>query len=564
MFESLSSAAEKHLLTDGKIDGLTVDWTPPMNAEHGDLATAIALRLAKKVKKSPQEIATSLARALSSHPDVEKTEVAGAGYVNVWLKPAVLLAELKNVTKSLKSKNVRKEAPVIIEGSDPNIAKPLGVHHIMPTIIGQALVNFYEHAGYPVIAWNYIGDWGTQFGSLAVAVEKWGKKKTTKEYSMDELLELYVRFHSEIEKNPELEKEGREAFRRLEQGDKKLLQFWEDVVVITKAALTPIYKRLQVSYDLELGESFYNDKTEVILAEGKKKGVFTEGEGGSLIVTFPEETGFPPYLVQKGDGATLYSTRDLAQMKYRIETYHPQEILIPTDISQKLHFEQLVETCKRLGLELPAFENVLFGRMRFADKSMSTRKGNILKLEEVIDEAVKRADAIIKERGEAIQTDNPQDLAEMMGVGALVYGILSQNRKMDVVFDWDKMLSFEGNSAPYIQYTHARAKSVLRKAGVDDAQPGKVPNLTPHERRLLSHLLQFQSALDQARTEHLPHKLATYLYELGQRYNAFYNQDDILQAEEPQRSLRLHLTSLTAAVLKVGASLLTLRVPERM
>lgn len=274
----------------------------------------------------------------------------------------------------------------------------------------------------------------------------------------------------------------------------------------------------------------------------------------------------PPYLIVKGDGATLYSTRDLAQMRYRIDTYHPQEILIPTDIAQKLHFQQLIETCKRLGWELPAFENVLFGRMRFADKSMSTRKGNILKLEHVLDEAVARAEEIIQERGEAIQTDDPKALAEMMGAGALVYGILSQNRKMDMVFDWEKMLSFEGNSAPYLQYTYARAKSVLRKAGVEgaDADVAAVETLTAHERRVFAHLLQFADVLEETRREKLPHKLATYLYELGQRFNSFYNSDDILQAPEPQKGLRLRLTSLTAAVLKAGASLLTLRVPERM
>ena len=252
-------------------------------------------------------------------------------------------------------------------------------------------------------------------------------------------------------------------------------------------------------------------------------------------------------------------------MRYRIDTYHPQAIYILTDIAQKMHFEQLVETCKQLEWELPAFENVLFGRMRFVDKSMSTRKGNVLKLEHVLDEAVARAQSIIDERGDAIQTDNPKELAEMMGVGSLVYGILSQNRKMDMIFDWDKMLSFEGNSAPYLQYTYARARSVLRKAEVgDDLSPPKVDAFTPNERLLLTRLLQFGAALEEARAEHLPHKLANYLYQLCQDFNLFYNTEQMLQAEEPQRSLRLFLTSLTSVVLRTGAELLTLRVPERM
>ena len=564
MFSSLTSAAEKHLQTEGGIDGVTLDWSPPQNAEHGDICTSIALRIAKKVNKQPREIADALAKALSGHGDVEKAEVAGAGYVNLWLKPSAFLAEVKNIADALEPKKEGKGAPVIIEYSQPNIAKPLGIHHVIGTVIGQTLVNLYRHDGQKVIAWNYIGDWGTQFGKLAVAYAKWGGSKPVKEHSLDELLALYVRFHEELKTNEGLEDEGREAFRKLEEGDRELRAFWSDVVSVTKASLADIYGRLHVSFDMDLGESFYEGKMEPILEEGKKKGVFVEGKEGSLIVEFPEESNMPPYLVLKGDGATLYSTRDIAQMRYRIDEYAPKEILILTDIAQKLHFEQLAATCEKLGWKLPAFENVLFGRMRFSDKSMSTRKGNILKLEHVLDEAVARAEEIIKERGESIQTDEPTELAEMMGTGALVYGILSQNRKMDMVFDWDKMLSFEGNSAPYLQYTYARAKSVLRKAGVEDAKPGDVATLTPHERRVFTHLLQFGSVLEAARAEKLPHKLANYLYELAQRYNAFYNSDDILQAPEPQKGLRLHLTSLTAAVLKAGASLLTLRVPERM
>ncbi len=271
----------------------------------------------------------------------------------------------------------------------------------------------------------------------------------------------------------------------------------------------------------------------------------------------------PPYLVQKGDGGTLYSTRDIAQMRYRTDTYAPQKILIFTDIAQKLHFEQLVATCAQLEWELPPFENVLFGRMRFADRSMSTRKGNILKLEDALDEAVSRAEKLIEERGEKIQTEDPAGLAEMMGVGALVYGILSQNRKMDMVFDWDKMLTFEGNSAPYVQYTHARARSVLRKAG-SDGSVSDIQEVTQKERALMKLILLFGATVEDARAEHLPHKLTNYLYELCQAFNSFYNSDEILTAAAEVRDFRLSLTKLTADVIKTGAELLTLRVPDRM
>ena len=281
---------------------------------------------------------------------------------------------------------------------------------------------------------------------------------------------------------------------------------------------------------------------------------------------FPEESNLPPYLVEKSDGATLYSTRDLAQMRYRIDTYSPHAIFILTDIAQKLHFEQLKATCDELQWELPVFENVLFGRMRFRDQTMSTRKGTVLKLDQFLDEAVRRATAVIKSHGDAIHTDNPAELAEMMGVGAVAYGILSQNRKMDIVFDWDKMLSLDGNSAPYLQYTHARAKSVLRKAGITDIvdAPDVISDVTEKERMLVNTLAEFQRVLDEARITLMPHTLANYLFQLCQHFNTFYNDEPILQAEEPHRSLRLALTSYTAHVLKTGAELLTIRVPDRM
>ena len=560
--KKLQANAEK-ILSKEFGESTEIHFDVSLDEIHGDLTTSAALQLAKKLKKKPHDIAKVLADGLSSTEGVLKTEVAGPGFVNVTLTTEALLREIPHVRSSCSAKKKRKEAPVIVEYSQPNIAKPLGIHHIIGTVVGQAVSNLYEFSGYPVIRWNYIGDWGTQFGKLAVAKEKWSPTKETLSMTLTDLLELYVKFHEEVEKDATLEDQGREAFLRLEKGDKALLAFWKDVVTVTKSSLAHLYERLHVSFDLDLGESFYSDKMDSILKDGEQKKVFVEGKEGSLIVEFPEESGMPPYLVRKGDGATLYSTRDIAQMRYRMDTYNPQSILIFTDIAQKLHFQQLVETCRRLGWELPAFENVLFGRMRFADRSMSTRKGNILRLEEALDEAVSRAEKLIEERGEKIQTDDPKGLAEMMGVGSLVYGILSQNRKMDMVFDWDKMLSFEGNSAPYVQYTHARARSVLRKAG-EEGKAAAVDTLTSRERLLLKLLLSFDDTVESARREHLPHKLTNYLYDLCQAFNSFYSSDAILTAEGQTRELRLLFTALTAEVLKCGAELLTLRVPDRM
>lgn len=534
-----------------------------MEQGRGDLTTSVALQVAKKVNKKPLEVAKMLAEALAHDDSVEKAEAVMPGFVNVTLKTPILFASLTVTLDACAPKKNNKEKPVVMDYSAPNIAKPLGIHHILSTVIGQSIANLYRHQGYEVVAVNHIGDWGTQFGKLAVAYKKWGDKQIS-EYSLDDLLKLYVQFHDEAEKNAALEDEGRAAFSELEKGDSELKKFWITVVDITMQSLHDMYERLHISFDKTQGESFYEDKMQPIIDEGIKKKVFVEGKEGALIVEFSEESKMPPAIALKGDGSTIYLTRDLATAKYRIDTWHPQSILYVVDIAQQLYFKQLFATLQQLGWELPHLEHVFFGRMRFSDASMSTRKGNIMRLEHVLDEAVKRADEIIKERGEKIQTDDPAALAEMMGVGSVVYGVLSQNRTLNMVFDWDKMLSFEGNSAPYLQYTHARARSVLRKAEVEDAPIAAVSDLTSHERALVKLLLTFGSVLETARAEHLPHKLTNYLYDICQHFNSFYNSDDILGAEETTKKARLALTALTARVLRTGAEILTLRVPERM
>jgi arginyl-tRNA synthetase len=566
MFDTLTRAASQILSEKYGVTDAAIEWQIPRELDHGDAATSIALQLAKRLGKNPREIASDLAQGLAGVQGVESTVVAGAGYVNVKLTAEGFMHEFNRAREFTSPKKAKKsDAPVIIEYSQPNIAKPLAIHHLIGTVVGQSIANLYRHMGYNVVSWNYIGDWGTQFGKLAVAYAKWGNKKPVKDLTIDELLDLYVQFHKEVEAHPELEDEGRAAFLKLEKGDAELRAFWSDVVAVTKASLAGLYERLHVSFDTDIGESFYEDKMQSVIDEGKKKKVFTEGEGGALIVQFPEETNIPPYLVVKGDGATLYSTRDLAQMKYRMEEYKPQSILIFTDIAQKLHFEQLALTCKMMGWDVPEFENVLFGRMRFADTSMSTRKGTVMKLEHVVDEAVERAKEVIESHRETIQTQDEADLAEMMGTGALVYGVLSQNRKMDMVFDWDKMLSFDGNSAPYLQYTHARAKSVLRKAEVEGVEEfPNVKTLSNNERMLLRTLVSFPRMLEDARETKMPHKLATFLFQLCQDFNAFYNTDPILKSKDPEKTFRLALTTHTAAFLRTGAELLTLRLPEYM
>lgn len=562
--DCVQAQAAKILSQRFGLDDVFALWTIPADPSHGDFATAIALQVAKRLKKNPAEIATVLAEGLSLVSGVERADVAGAGYVNVVLTSKALLEGLKNTRGAiLPAKTRTDEAPVIVEYSQPNIAKPLGIHHIMSTVIGQAIANLYRHLGYNIIRVNHIGDWGTQFGKLAVAMEKWGTKSAS-ECSLDELLALYVKFHEEAEKDSSLDDAAREAFLKIEQDDPKLRQFWRDVVAVTMKAMNTLYERLDVHIEHAHGEAMYEEMMAPILQEGMEKGVFKKGDKGAIVVEFPPEKQLPTAVVQKGDSATIYMTRDFAQIRYRIDRWHPKDIFYVVDTAQALHFQQLFAAVEMLGWDLPHLEHLVIGRMRFQDKAMSTRKGNILKLEHVLDEAVARATDVIQGRGDTIQTDNAKDLAEMIGVGSVVYGVLSQNRKMGMIFDWDKFLSFEGNSAPYLQYTHARACSVLRKVPKIDAAFPEVSSLSPSERSLVHVLLQYPDVLKAACEDHLPHTLAHYLYELAQAFNAFYNSEQILQSEEPKRSLRVALTALTRDVLASSAGILTLRLPERM
>lgn len=566
MFSALQSKAASVLERAYGVSDLSITWEWPQQAEHGDIATPIAMQLARQLKVSPKLIAEQLAKGLLEDTSVERTEVAGPGYVNVWLRPSALLSELHATRRSCSPAPTREgEPPVIIEYSQPNIAKPLGIHHIMSTVIGQAIANIHAHLGAPTLRVNHIGDWGTQFGKLAVALEKWGSKPV-KECSIDELLKLYVKFHEEAEKDPSLEDLGRDAFRRIEQGDERLRAFWQDVVDITMRAMQKLYERLHVHIEHAHGEAMYEDMMPPILKEGLKKKVFKQGEKGAIVVEFPEETKLPTAVVQKGDSSSIYMTRDFAQIRYRIDRWNPSAIYYVVDVAQSLHFQQLFATVRMLQWDLPHLEHLVIGRMRFTDRKMSTRKGNILKLEEVLDEGVKRASALIKERGDAIQTDDPKALAEMMGTGAVVYCMISQNRLSDLVFDWDRMLAFEGNSAPYLQYTYARARSVLRKAGndVDPVLPQDAMHLEKSERSLVAMLIRFPAVLEEACTAHLPHILANYLHQLCQSFNTFYSSVPILQASGSERALRLSMTDLAASVLQCGAELLTLRVPDRM
>lgn len=541
----------------------------PSDEAHGDYASNIALQLTKQLKKAPQDIAKTIIENLEKGDLIEKAEVAGPGFINIYLSEKYLNGELKNALKEDYGKSkIGKNKNLIVEYSAPNIAKPLGVHHLLSTIIGQSLYNIFKELGFNAISINHIGDWGTQFGKLIYAYKKWGKKAEVEKNPIDELLKLYVQFHEEAEKDEKLEDEGRNEFKKFEEGDKENRELWEWFVGESMKAINKTYDKIGgIHFDETQGESFYEDKMEPILEEGKKKKIFSEGDEGSYIVKYEDENT-PPLVVQKKDGATLYSTRDLATIKYRVDTWEPVKVLYVVDVAQSLYFKQLYEAASRFDWYEDQAEHIVFGRMHMKEGKMSTRKGNVILLEDVLDEAVERASKIIEEKNPDLK--DKDEVARIVGIGAVKYNILSQNRITDITFDWDTMLSLDGNSAPYLQYTYARAKSILRKAKdatsdtAEDSKPEDVEKIAAKSLSLLRALPKYKEYISRAAEEYKPNILTNYLFDLAQKFNSFYNSVPVLKAKKEDQEARLELVEATSQILRNGLSLLGVEVVEEM
>jgi len=538
----------------------------PTEAIHGDYACPIALKLGG----NPRENAQKLLAAIQKPDWLEKIEIAGPGFLNFYLAPQFLndfLREIIQAGEHFGESDVFAGKTVVTDSSHPNVAKPMGIHHILSTIIGNSLNRIFAAAGYKVVRDNYLGDWGTQFGKLIYAYREWGDEAAVKKDPIPELLKLYVKFHDEAEKDPSLEDRGRAEFKKLEEGDAENRELWQWVVDLSKAEFEKIWRRLDVEFDVIHGESFYEDKMQPIIEEGIAKGVFVEGERGALIAPLQDES-MPPAIIRKADGATLYATRDLARIKYWEDTWHPDVMVNVVDVAQELYFRQLVEVAQMLGITDARNEHVQFGRMSFPEKKMSTRKGNIILLEEVIDEAVERARAIVEEKNPNLSDAQKTAVAEAVGIGALKYAVLSQNRTTNVTFTWDKVLALDGNSAPYLQYAHARASSILRKAEEEDAgfaDTGAGQLQEAASLNLARLLPKFPEVVARAAEFFAPNYIATYLFDVARAFSAFYAEVPVLQAEEPERTARLNLVKATKIVLANGLGLLGgVQAPEEM
>lgn len=539
----------------------------PGSPEHGDYASNIAMQLTKVLGISPREIAEKIITNLPANNLIKSAEIAGPGFINIYLKDEALDSELAKVLTEgdlYGSVTAGHGKNIVLDYSSPNIAKPLGVHHLLSTIIGQSICNLYKKLGFNTISVNHVGDWGTQFGKLICAYKKWGNKETIEADPIPELLKLYVKFHDEAESEPTLEDQARLEFKNFEEGDQENHQLWEWFVRESLKDVQKTYDNLGgIHFDHVMGESFYEDKMEEILLRGKEEGIIVEGEEGAQVIHFEDEN-IATVPVQKRDGATLYITRDLATMKYRVDTWNPEKILYVVDSAQSLHFKQLFDASRRLHLCEDQPVHVSFGRMSMKDGKMSTRKGNIVLLDDVLLEAMERSAQLIEEKNPALE--DKQHVARVVGIGAIKYNILSQNRTTDITFDWERMLSFEGNNAPYLQYTYARAKSILRRAsneaGNTMPEPDNANSLTYS---LIRMFPKFSEQIINAAEEYKPNIISNYIYEFAQKFNSFYNTVPVLRASNSElKARRLKIVQASAQIIKNGLALLGVEVVEEM
>jgi arginyl-tRNA synthetase len=539
------------------------DLETPPNPELGDFAFP-CFKLAKQLKNAPAKIAADLAEKLPAGELFERVEARGP-YINFFssrkkLAELTLAAVLEEETRYGRLP-MGDGKTVVIDFSAPNIAKPFGVGHLRSTVIGNSLYRIFKTLGYRSVGINHLGDWGTQFGKLIVAYLTWGEDERLAEDPITYLYELYVKFHREAEANPSLEEEARAWFKRLEDGDKQAYKLWQRFRDLSLTEFKRVYAILNVSFDSYQGESFYNEMLDDTVNAVEEQGLASLSEG-ALIVGL-EQDGMPPCLLRKQDGATLYATRDLCAAIYRQQMYQFDQMLYVVGADQALHFQQVFTVLKKMGhgWAQNCF-HIPFGLIRFKEGKMSTRQGTLVFLDDVLDRATELAGQIIREKNPSLE--NKAEVARQVGVGAVIFGDLSNDRVKDIEFDWEKILDFSGETAPYIQYSHARICSILRKAGgrSDSFDAGLL--VSEEEQVVIRSLARFSDAIVRAAETYKPSIVARYLIDLARDFNKFYHQCPVIQAEENLRDARLALIDAVRQVLVNGLWLLGIEAPKEM
>jgi len=547
----------------------------------GDYSSNVSFILARKRKKSPEKIAGKILSQLERDEKIsrlfEKIEVAGGGFINFWIKREILIRNLERIVKESADYGrlfLGRGKTVIVEYSSPNIAKPFTVGHLRSTIVGDAIANLLERLGFRVLRDNHLGDWGTQFGKLIYAIKTWGDeaKIYKSKNPVRELFSLYVLFHKEAEKNKRLEVYARLWFKKLEGGDSEARRIWKKCVELSLSEFKRIYDILGIKFSKEfnngtgLPESFFEDKIEEVVKELEEKSLLKVGEGGAKLVFF-ENDKYPPAMVVKSDGTSLYLTRDLATDKYRKDNFNPHLIINETGVEQSLYFKQLFEIEKMLGWFREGQRvHVAHGLYRFKDKKMSTRKGDVIWLEDVLKEGELRAKKLSQISSKR-KAKNLEKLARLISVGAVKYNDLKRHPSTSCVFDWDEVLNMEGNSGPYLQYTYARGKSVLRKAQHKASRLKSAVSffklqLNEKEYDLLRYLYHFPDFIYDAAVDYSPNLLCTFLYNLAQKFNSFYDEVRIIGGEK--QTFDLLLTQAFCQEIENGLKILGIEVPERM
>lgn len=533
----------------------------PKSSDLGDIAFP-AFSLAKVERKAPQAIAADIAEKIDQSA-FEKV-VATGPYVNFFLDKSKISDQvIKSVIEAGANYGQQDEGHgqnITIDLSSPNIAKPFSVGHLRSTVIGDALSNIFRKMGYNTIKINHLGDWGKQFGLLMVAYKKWGSKEAVEANPIDELLKLYVRINAEIENDPELDDEGRLWFKKLEDGDPEATELWQWFRDESLVEFNRIYKLLGVEFDSLNGEAFYNDKMDEAVQILEEKGLLKESKGASIVEL--DDVNLPPAMIKKSDGATLYITRDIATAIYRARTYNFVKNIYAVGQEQSNHFRQLKAVLKKMGFDWSDdMVHVDFGLVTKNRQKLSTRKGNIILLEPTLQEAISRAKAQIEEKNPDLE--NKEEVAHAVGVGAVKFYDLKTDRRNGYDFDLEAMVSFEGETGPYVQYAYARIQSILRKANFTPSTDATYSLSDPESWEIIKLLQDFSRVVKRAAENYDPSLIAKYAINLAQAFNKYYAHTRILD-ENPERESRLALSYSTAVVLKEALRLLGVDAPEKM
>ncbi|MBO0553341.1 arginine--tRNA ligase [Clostridium botulinum] len=535
----------------------------PPKKEMGDYAFP-CFQLAKTFRKAPNLIAEELKEKINKE-GFEKVVTVGP-YVNFFVDKTVLIKDVLEKVLSEKEKygssKVGEGKNVVVEYSSPNIAKPFHIGHLFTTAIGNALYKILSFEGYNCIGINHLGDWGTQFGKLISAYRRWVDEEALEKDAIGELLRIYVKFHEEAEKDPELEKEARLNFKNLEDGSEEETELWNRFKDLSLKEFNKVYDMLGIKFDSLAGESFYSDKMDAVVQEIDDKGLLVDSNGAKVVML--DEYNIPPCMIKKSDGATIYATRDLAAAIYRKKTYNFHKCIYVVGTPQALHFKQVFTTLKLMGHDwADDCKHVGFGLVKLANKKLSTRNGDVVFLEDLLNQSVEETLKIINEKNPNLK--NKEDTAKKLGIGAVVFTYLKNNRERDIVFDWKEILSFDGETGPYVEYSYARGKSVLRKAGELTGEVDYSKLESKEEFELAKLLGGFNDAIMNAINKLEPAMVTRYVIEVAKAFNKFYNAHGILNAEDNDVKLaRVKLVEATCQVIKNALNLLGIDVVEEM